>query len=150
MTLNSSKYGRRNKTLSRRGGGRNGLARELAPQRITDVIRYVSLLPRTLLSTFFFFFFFLAIETHFIYLQKYTPLRRRETTVTSDGLHEALRFWPKVKADGDKKAPTNRMATRQRGSARRSLILSESAHNLEIIGRRRSTGMAESGMGVVR
>lgn len=98
----------------------------------------------------FFSFFFLTIETHFTYLQKYTPLRRRETTVTSDGLHEALRFWPKAKADGDKKAPTNRAATRQRGSARRSLNLSESAHNVEIIRRRRSTGMTESGMGVVK
>jgi hypothetical protein len=93
---------------------------------------------------------FLADETHFIYLQKYTPLRRRETTVTSDGLHEALKFSPKAKADGDKKATTNRMAARQCGSARRSLILSESAHNVEIIRRRRSTGMTESGMSVVR
>ena len=94
--------------------------------------------------------FFLAVETHFTYLQKYTPLRRRETTVTSDGLHEALRFRPKANAHGDKKAPTNRVATRQSGLARRSLILSESAHNVEIIRRRRSTGMTESGMGGVR
>jgi len=82
--------------------------------------------------------------------RKYTPLRRRETTVTSDGLHEALKFSPKAKADGDKKATTNRMAARQCGSARRSLNLSESAHNVEIIRRRRSTGMTESGMSVVR
>jgi len=101
----------------------------------------------TLLSTSF---FFLAVETHFTYLQKYTPLRRRETTVTSDGLHEALRFCPKANAHGDKRAPTNRVATRQSGLARRSLILSESAHNVEIMRRRRSTGMTESGMGVVR
>jgi len=81
--------------------------------------------------------------------RKSTPLRRRETTVTSDGLHGALRFRLNANADGDKKAPTNRIAARQRGSARRSLILSESAHNVEIMRRRRSTGMAESGMSVV-
>ena len=94
--------------------------------------------------------FFSFVETHFTYLQKYTPLRRRETTVTSDGLHEALRFWPKANVHGDKRTPTNRVATRQGGSARRSLILSESAHNVEIMRRRRSTGMTESGIGVVR
>ena len=94
-------------------------------------------------------FFFWLVETHFTYLQKYTPLRRRETTVASDGLHGALRFWPNGNTDGDKKAPTNRTATRQRGSGRRSLIFSESAHSVEIIRRRRSTGMAESGMSVV-
>ena len=89
------------------------------------------------------------VETHFTYLQKNTPLRRRETTVTSDGLHGALRFSPNGKADGDKKAPTNRTAARQRGSGRRSLIFSESAQSVESIRRRRSTGMAESGMSVV-
>ena len=89
------------------------------------------------------------VETHFTYLQKYTPLRRRETTVTSDGLHGALRFSPNGNTDGNKKAPTNRTATRQRGSGRRSLIFSESAHSVESIRRRRSTGMAESGISVV-
>jgi hypothetical protein len=93
--------------------------------------------------------FFWLVETHFTYLQKRTPLRRRETTVTSDGLHGALRFWPNGNTDGDKKAPTNRTATRQHGSGRRSLIFSESAHSVEIIRRRRSTGTAESGMSVV-
>jgi hypothetical protein len=93
------------------------------------------------------------VETDFTYLQKqkYTSLRRRETTVTSDGLHGALRFSPNgnTSTDGDKKAPTNRTATRQRGSGRRSLIFSESAHSVELIRRRRSTGMAESGISVV-
>ena len=93
--------------------------------------------------------FYGLVETHFTYLQKHTPLRRRETTVTSDGLHGALRFWPNGNTDGDKKAPTNRTATRQRGSGRRSLIFSESAHSVESIRRRRSTGMAGSGMSVV-
>src|SRR6266852_8470156 len=88
------------------------------------------------------------VETHFTYLQKNTPLRRRERTVTSDGLHGALGFWPNGNTDGDKKAPTNRTATRQHGLGRRSLIFSESAHSVESIRRRRSTGMAESGMRV--
>ena len=95
------------------------------------------------------FFFFWLVDTHFTYLKKYTPLRRRETTVASDGLHGALRFRPNGNTDGDKKAPTNRTATRQHGSGRTSLIFSESAHSVEIIRRRRSTGMAESGMSVV-
>ncbi|KAI0251073.1 hypothetical protein BJV78DRAFT_1214211 [Lactifluus subvellereus] len=81
--------------------------------------------------------------------RKYTPLRRRETTVTPDGLHGALRFWPNANADGEKKAQTNRVATRPRGSARTSYIRSESAHEVEIIRRRRSTGMAESSISVV-
>lgn len=87
--------------------------------------------------------------THFTYFQKNTPLRRRETTVTSDGLHGTLRFWPNANDDGDKKAQTDRVATRPRGSARRSFIRSESAHKVEMIQRRRSTGMAESGISVV-
>ncbi|KAH9031699.1 hypothetical protein EDB85DRAFT_1331006 [Lactarius pseudohatsudake] len=77
----------------------------------------------------------------------YTPLRRRETTVTPDGLHGALRFWPNANTANDKKAPTNRRTTREAGSARRSLIPSESEHKVEIIRRRRSTGTVESGTG---
>jgi hypothetical protein len=93
--------------------------------------------------------FFGLVEAHFTCLQKFTPLRRRETTVTSDGLHGALRFSPNGNSDGDKKVPTNRRGTRQNGAGRRSLIFSESAHSVELIRRRRSTGMAESGMSVV-
>src|SRR5258707_445111 len=146
MTLKSSKYSGQTKTLLRKAGGRNGLGGKLATAtvpKIRVVIGYVSssgMLPSSLI--------FFGVETHFTYLQNYTPLRRRETTVTSDGLHEALRFWPNENTDGDKKAPTNRTATRQHGS-RRSLIFSESAHSVEIIRRRRSTGMAKSGMSVV-
>ncbi|KAI9464763.1 hypothetical protein F5148DRAFT_1209497 [Russula earlei] len=81
--------------------------------------------------------------------RKDRTLRRRETTVTSDGLHGALRSRPNGKAGGDRKAPTNGVANREGGSARRSQVGPEWAHNVEMIRRHRSTGMTESGMGAV-
>lgn len=124
-------------------------AREGASDRTTtkDPSRHRVCLTATHPPAFLFFFGFWV--THFTYFQKNTPLRRRETTVTSDGLHGTLRFWPNANDDGDKKAQTNRVATRPCGSARRSFIRSESAHKVEMIRRRRSTGMAESGISVV-
>ncbi|KAI0266511.1 hypothetical protein BC834DRAFT_132412 [Gloeopeniophorella convolvens] len=71
-------------------------------------------------------------------------LRRRETTVTPEGVHKALRFREDAKTT--KSTAANLKTARQRGSSRKSLTFSASTSRIESVQRRRSTGTSVSGM----